>query len=270
MNEMLSFRPAIDRLDPSGDLDIATRGSRRHRYCDDDVAGPIRHRANAAPVRYVPRRRLLSGLTFLLVVLLASGLGKTALSQGVQTDLDFDIVRDGSTIGTHSVRFQSMGDDFNVELTAKIEVTILGLTVYERSEKHREEWREGRLVSFTGFTDDDGRTYNVECIVDGTGLKITGSAGTTFSAPGLIPATYWNIGTVESTQLIDAKTGRIVNVTLSEGEPARVQIADREVNVIRYRMTGDEERELWYDEDGKWLGMSFETRDGSVVEFHGK
>ena len=67
-----------------------------------------------------------------------------------------------------------------------------------------------------------------------------------------------------------AATGRIVNVTLSEGEPARVQIADREVDVIRYRMTGDEERELWYDEDGKWLGMSFETRDGSIVEFHGK
>ncbi len=211
--------------------------------------------------------RFATYAVLLAVAVLAFGPDRSVHAQGVQTDLDFTIVREGSEIGTHSIRFQNMGDDFIVRLSSTIEVTILGVAVYRRVEEHVEEWQDGRLVSFTGFTDDDGRRYDVQVKVEGTGLKVSGSAGTTFSAPGLLPATYWNIDTVGSTQLIDAKTGRIVNVTVAEGEPLRVQAGEREIDVIRYRMTGDEPRDLWYDEDGKWLGMSFETRDGSIVEF---
>jgi hypothetical protein len=206
-------------------------------------------------------------LFLLCVVALAVGPARTVWAQGVHEDLYFDIWREGSNIGTQTVRFYPSGDDLKVSIYAVIKVTIAGITVYRRTERRTEEWQEDRLVSFTAETDDDGRIYTVDATLEGNEIKATGSAGTSSAAPTIIPATYWNASTVEQSQLIDTKTGRILNVSVSQGDPVTVVSGGREIEAQSYSLSGDANLDLWYDENGKWVGLRLIGRDGSVIEY---
>lgn len=54
---------------------------------------------------------------------------------------------------------------------------------------------------------------------------------------------------------------------LSAPVAENVEIDGRSVASKRYVMTGDLERELWYDaESGEWLKMLLTASDGSIVE----
>lgn len=169
-------------------------------------------------------------------------------------------------IGTHSVAFSRAGDDLIVSTVIHIKVKVLFITAYTLESERREVWRGGRLVSYTSRTRENGEPIDVNAELKDGVLVINGSNGT-MQADGMVFPTHpWHPEIVDRALLMDTQTGELLKVsTRPDGEEA-VEVAGKPVPARRYVMSGDIERELWFDGSGNWIRMRFK-RDGATLTF---
>jgi Family of unknown function (DUF6134) len=84
-------------------------------------------------------------------------------------------------------------------------------------------------------------------------------------APATIVSNHpWNHEVVGRTLLFDTQRGRLQQVRVAPAGVEAITVAGREVAARKYRMSGDLERELWYDEAGNWLQSRLE-HDGARI-----
>src|SRR5262245_17024565 len=74
---------------------------------------------------------------------------------------DYDVVRKGEKIGTHSVAFRHIGHHLTLVTRTEIAAELLGITVYRFQYEAEEDWIDGRLVQLTSRTNNDGETLTV-------------------------------------------------------------------------------------------------------------
>lgn len=190
----------------------------------------------------------------------------TSIPQGDR--LEFSILRNGERIGSRTVEFTRKGDRLEVLTRVEIVVKFMAIPVYKRTERKRELWRKGVLIEYDDYSDDHGKKSTVRARREAGKLISQGSAGTTETrGKDIMPSTYWNIATVNRTRLLDSTTGAIVHVKVQPVGEEDVAVGASHVQARRYRMTGDLERELWYDENGVWVRMISTASDGSKVEY---
>ncbi len=185
----------------------------------------------------------------------------------VPADQAWGIFRDGSKIGERTTRFERDGDDLIVETESRIKIKIAFITVYGRSEQMREVRRHGNLAEFVSEIDDDGDKHRVEAVRGEDGLIINGHAHSYVAPDGIVPATYWNIETVSANALLEGKKGEVLDVETVPAGRGALNVNGTTVHADRYRMNGDEEMDLWYDDEDRLVRAQFVTRDGSTIEF---
>ena len=59
----------------------------------------------------------------------------------------------------------------------------------------------------------------------------------------------------------------MLEITVADEGIETIEAWDREVEARRYALTGDMEKELWYDAAGIWVHMRQMARDGSIIEY---
>lgn len=182
--------------------------------------------------------------------------------------LDFKITRDGSEIGRHTVGFRRDGNQLDVEIAGEVAIKLAFITVYRYQQKRTETWIDGRLVAFNSYTYDDGKEITTKGRVEGNMLRIESDGATTRDVPaGTITANFWNLVTVDQAQLIESTDGKILSVAVTPGEIELVPVGKTAVAARRYEITGDLARELWYDDQGRWVKLALIARDGSKIAF---
>lgn len=168
-------------------------------------------------------------------------------------------------IGSHTLTFHCDGDDLVVETDVKVDVKILFVTVYKRRAHYREVWRQDQLISYDAWTDEAGDEYvtkvrieDDQMIIDGVKPGISVPADTVSSHP-------WNADVIERDLLFGMKDGRLLRVDVSPAGEDVIEIRDKAIRARKYVVSGDIERELWYDQAGNWLRWRLESR-GNVVD----
>jgi len=196
-----------------------------------------------------------------------AGAAATVDPASLPADRSFAIYRNGESIGHRETQFRLEDDALVVETEIKIDVSIAFITVYKRRERHREVYRDGVLVAFEGWTDDDGERFSVSAVRESDGLRIDGEDGTYLAPNGALPATFWGEEWIASGQFFDVKKGQLQTPVISEGTPDTVLLDGRSVAATRYTLDGEDKKVLWYDGDGTLVQMHLAARDGSTVEF---
>lgn len=183
------------------------------------------------------------------------------------TRMVYDIYHeDYGHIGEQRVTFTRRSEPLVVDVEIDIAVEMLGLTLYRFEGKRRQEWQDGRLVGFESETHDDGRDFALSAeLVDGE-MQINSQSGASEAPGGIFPTDPWNRDIVEQSLLMDTKTGELRRVEVSEVGEETLEIGGRPVATTKYEATGDEEREVWYDDEDTWVQLRFE-RDGSEITF---
>ena len=168
-------------------------------------------------------------------------------------------------IGRHALRFHCDGDDLIVETDVEVDVKVLFVTVYQRRAKYREVWRQDRLVSYDAWTDEAGDEYVTKArieddrmIIDGVKPGVTAPVDTVSSHP-------WNVDVVDRNLLFGMKDGRLLQVDVDPAGEEIIAVGDTSIKARKYVVSGDIERELWYDQAGNWLRWRLESR-GNVVD----
>ncbi len=182
--------------------------------------------------------------------------------------LDYDVMRNGGSIGSHVVRFREADGRLVVETSVRIEVTFVFITLYRYALDATETWLDGRLVALSSATDDDGERLSVRAAADGDALRVETGAGAGWTAPGTIaPSSLWRRDMLGHGLLLDMEDGTGLAVSVTREDAETVTARGRPVTARRYVVRGDLERELWYDADGVLVHVRFKGRDGSEIVY---
>jgi hypothetical protein len=180
----------------------------------------------------------------------------------------FTVTRDGEPIGVHRVAFRNDGERTEIDADMELKVSFAMVPLYYFSNQRRELWQGDRPLLITSRTDDNGDKFDITLRPDGAGfVRTVNDRVDKFDGSANILA-IWNPATIE------AKTGLFVSViedealelTFSLVGKETMTLDGRQIEVDHYRMTGEEERDIWYDSDGQIARVRFE-RDGSEIEY---
>jgi len=179
--------------------------------------------------------------------------------------LTYAVTRDGNQIGSQVVVFQRNGDSLVVHTTVKIEVSLLGITIYRFAHTAEEEWKGGELARLTSRTDDDGDDRVIDLELQDGKLKGTYNGQAKEFPLGMIPASFWHPDTVNQTQLLDQVKARYRKITVKDLGTEKIKIRGQQIEAHRYSVTGQLKRELWYGPDGRLEKLQFPGKDGSEI-----
>ncbi|MCH7554767.1 MAG: hypothetical protein IIC08_02015 [Proteobacteria bacterium] len=182
--------------------------------------------------------------------------------------LDYRVLRDGFEIGRHKVLFRHDGDAvMTVETEIRISVSFLFITLYTYRLDARETWRGDRLVRLDSTTDDDGDLYAVRAVAEGDGLRVEAGAKSWTAPATVVPSSLWRREMARGSLLIGVEQGEAIAVAFEEIGRETVTARGAEVSATKVVVSGELERQLWYDDDGILVHLRLIARDGSTITY---
>lgn len=212
------------------------------------------------PVRHPVIARSLSALAFGLLPVFA-----LAAPSPVETHLDFTVLKDGSPIGHHQIVLNRDGDNASVSIKTNILVRVAYVPVYRFEHAGNEIWRNGRLVSLRSQTNDDGDKHNLVAEARGNHLEVDGDGLQSRAESGIIPASLWDQDLVKQKILLNTLTGKQMPVSVTDLGEEAIHSRGKETRTDHYKITGELQRDVWYDRSGTLVQVEFKAKDESDI-----
>lgn len=208
-----------------------------------------------------------AGLVFAAIVLTAFLAQPAAAYEPPAGTVDYEIHHSKyNKIGTHSLTFLRSGKDMTVDVSVKIKVKLLFITVHSLVSDRKETWRGGRLVGYTAHTRENKDLIDVSARADGTKFVVEGPDGKAEADGPVFPTNPWNPDIVKAGLMMDTKTGKLLKVSVVAAGEEAVEVAGKAVQTRKYVVSGDLARDLWFDTDGNLIRFRF-VRDGATLTF---
>lgn len=204
-------------------------------------------------------------LRYFLILFLASPL--QAAGAPVGDMLDFAILRNGAEIGRHVFQFVQRGDPTIVRIRAEVDYRVAFIPLYMFRHEAREVWRDGRLVAMTAETEKNGDEYTVAVTREGDSLNLSVNGDVTPVAAGVMPASLWNNAVEGQRTIIDPADGELMNVSVRAAGEETIDVRGHQVRARRYEMTGEFQRDLWFDRKNELVQVRFKGEDGSDIRY---
>ena len=188
-------------------------------------------------------------------------------SEPLRGDLVFDVLRDGVPVGHHKVIFSYDVDGLKVDTVFELKIELFSYLLYSLDYSSQSHWRDGKLLRLNARTDDNGTVGYVRVERQNDFLKIKGPNGTKIVRGNLNPTNHWNVAVTKSDRVLNTITGRVNAVRMMDLGSEYLIAEGRTVEARRWAYTGDLQNEVWYDQDGNWVKMRFDGKDGSTIEY---
>ncbi len=190
----------------------------------------------------------------LAVLVTAIGLATPVLASSPPSKgaLRFDVIRKGKDIGELSYSFSGSAAKYSVQVVTDIavKITLIRVNAYAFKQNSVETWANGKMTSIRSATDDDGDAHQIS----EKGL-------------GLLPAILWNDDILKRRQLLNTIDGTVMSVRVIDLGVQNVPTRSGQLRAHHYRISGDLERDVWYDQNGDLAHVSFKADDGSTVTY---
>ncbi len=212
-------------------------------------------------------RKLLSAVLSGICLALLSGPISAA---GNPLEWRFRVLLNDREIGFHQFRVSPVDNGERVEINAEFNVRVLFFNAYSYTHQNEEHWQGNCLHRLESTTDDNGELQRVVAEPASDGFTITTHGESTITQPGCIRSfAYWNPGFLDSTRLLNAQTGEVVNVRISQEPDEILDINGEAVPASRYAIEmNDGTISLWYSRDsGHWLALEAPTPGGRVLRY---
>ena len=200
--------------------------------------------------------------------LLAAVLCLQALTAHAE-EWNFTVRLDGEAIGTHRFVLQPAENGLrSLRSEAGFRVRLLGVPVYRYRHLAEERWRGDCLQRLDADTDDDGERSQVQAREAEGGLQLKSPQGESVATGCLMSFAYWNPVLRRQARLLNVQTGRIEQVQWQRLDDASVAVRGQTTQATRWRLSGtDRPLDVWWTEDGRWVGLDATVRGGRQLSY---
>lgn len=186
------------------------------------------------------------------------------------TDYRFKVLLDDKEIGQHSFTFKPSSPDGDYQLVsiASYDVKILFINAYQYRHRSEERWADGCLQGIKSTTDDNGDDFQVvgQKNTKGMALNVNGRPQPTDSQC-VRTFSYWAPELLDAGQLLNSQTGELEPVGFTEkGKQLLPWAPTLSANNIELA-TKNGNIQLWYGDDGRWLGLRTKMTNGRVLQY---
>lgn len=195
--------------------------------------------------------------------------GKPVWATGVPEGgvLAFDIMRNGAAIGTHTFHFNKSSDQTEVRIKTDIDFRLLFIPIYKFEHESLEVWQNGRLTSLVSNTNENGTPVKLEVHHDEDSLMVMAEDGNLHVDREIIPASLWNHLVLNRTETLTTVSGNLKTFQVEYIGEESIDVLGQQTITQHFRLTGEFERDLWYDNADVLVGVRFEANDGSIVAY---
>lgn len=221
-------------------------------------------------IHTIPSKRRFFPLYFLAFCLVfTSFITSTAEAARFPTsgELYFDVMRNGKKIGTHEMNFNQNGEEISVDIKTDINVKIMFVSVYHFYHQAHETWRNGELTAMNTTTDDDGDDHHLTISENAEGLAVNGDAWQGTVSPAIIPGSLWAMELTSQTNLVNTLDGSQMSISVADKGNEIISAHGHQIPAHHYSITGDLNREIWYDQEGILARFDFKGDDGSDISY---
>ena len=170
-------------------------------------------------------------------------------------------------IGTYRNIIVDDGAQVSVRNEIRVEVKILLVVAHQEVSDSREIWKQGRLVSFSGVTQENGKKTEITGEAEGQKFVVETPNGHKEAPASVFPNNPWSKNILNAKVLLGTKSGKLYNVHTGPGEAREVKVGEKAVPVEYFRVDGDAKYELWFDKRG--IAVKFtEIDDKGVITFN--
>lgn len=196
-------------------------------------------------------------------------LTKPATATGVPENgvLAFDIVRNGEAIGTHTYHFDQQGDRTEVRIQTNIDYRLLSIPVYRFEHESIEVWKDGRLSSLESTTNENGTPVKLQVHREEDSLMVIGEDGSMHVDREIIPASLWNRLVLDRDEILTTVSGNLKSMQVTYIGEEILDVKGEKKPTYHFRLSGEFERDLWYDRQDMLVSVRFEASDGSTVQY---
>lgn len=176
----------------------------------------------------------------------------------------FDVSVDGLPIGSHDLVLRENGDVRSVQ--SDMRFGLLGIGAYKQ---HAEEaWQADCLTRLDTRTDDKGAVTTVAGRMDAERFVIDGPRGHERLAPCVMSFAYWNPRVLKQTRLLNVQTGAWTPVTVHALGREQIDVRGDPIAADHFRIDTERNQiEVWYTQEGEWIGLRSTTRTGHVLKY---
>jgi len=169
-------------------------------------------------------------------------------------------------VGTYTNVIIQNGDSVDIQTDLHVAVKVLGVRLFHQDAKRLEHWESGRLISFHGGTDDNGREIDVDGKARDDAFVIQSPLGD-FTAPARVhPSNPWSQQCLNTDTMMGTKTGKVMKVAVTDTGIVDVVFDGKPTRLHQYFIDSDKHQVVWLDDSGVVAG--FETEEaGTRIRF---
>lgn len=200
--------------------------------------------------------------TLVMAPALAAALSPETAPSGTYV---YQVTRNGDVVGEQRADFERRGNNLSVITEVQITITLLGLTIYDFTQRIEEKWVNGRLMELRSLANDDGDNRDVRLRREGDRLVGTYESKKRDLPGHLIPSTLWNSAATGHSAVLETVKGRERATSVTEAGVEQITLPIGTIQARHFVFTGEFRREVWYDEAGVLVASQMEAKDGSII-----
>jgi hypothetical protein len=182
------------------------------------------------------------------------------------SEYEYIVLHGDELIGSYRVDIARNGNEIIIEAETDLKVGFGPLTVFEFEHRRRELWRDREFVESIARTTKNGETYDIKITRQAEGYKrVVNGREDQLDDPVRVLA-LWHDDLLEHEFFISPLEDKLYRLSVHFVGEERIEIGDQRIQARHYRMTGDSERELWYDEAGHILKVRLYDY-GSTIDY---
>ena len=181
--------------------------------------------------------------------------------------MEYAVIRGGDEIGRHVVDVDRQGDVTQVKISTNVQVKMAFITVYRFEQSSAERWKGNQLVALRSDTNDNGSIHHLLVNEAGNRLRVTADGRSANVEKSVLPASLWFGDTTRQRVLLNTVKGNKMRVGVIDLGSDTVRARHQRITAHHYRLTGELERDLWYDNGGTLLKLQMKGSDGSSVAY---
>lgn len=211
--------------------------------------------------------RTISLAAAIAAVLVFFGISPVFAAPPQGGSLNFIVLRNGDAVGRHDMLFRNDPDGLKIDIQTNVAVKIAFITAYRFEHEGHEVWQNGRLTRLWSKTNDDGTKHVLDVTAGGQDLAIMADGKDTERAAVSIPASLWNEHILQQKSILNTLDGTRMNISVADLGNEGVPVQGGMIQARHYAISGDLQRELWYDANNVLVKVRFKAKDGSNIEY---